>query len=66
MASTTVKSLKGWLTTQQVADHYRVHPRVVLRMIREDRLSAEKLGWQWMIHESSLPETWPPPVVHSS
>jgi excisionase family DNA binding protein len=61
--SVTTPELKGWLTTQEVADRYNCPTRVVLRMIREGRLTASKLGWQWVVHESSLPASWPPPPI---
>lgn len=55
-------TLEGWMTTQEVAEHYGVPSRIVLRMIRQERLSAQKLGWQWVVHRSQLPESWPPPI----
>lgn len=55
--------LTGWLTTKQVADMYDVPTRTVLRMIREERLHADKIGWQWFVHESQLPSSWPPPAL---
>ena len=61
--TSTAPTLDQWLTTQQVADHFDIHPRVVLRMIREGRLQAVKFGWQWVVHRSQLPATWPPPVA---
>lgn len=54
-------ALDDWFTTDEVAALYGVHPRVVLRMIREKRLEAAKKGWQWLVHESCLPASWPPP-----
>jgi excisionase family DNA binding protein len=54
------------MTTTDVANRYDVPTRIVLRMIREGRLKAMKLGWQWVILESDLPETWPPPIRRAS
>jgi excisionase family DNA binding protein len=51
-----------WFSTQQIAVLYGVSYRTVLRMIREGRLQAQKVGWVWMIHEDWLPTSWPPPV----
>lgn len=53
-------TLDGWLTTEQVAERFGVPNHRVLRMIRTERLKATKLGWIWLIHETDLPETWPP------
>jgi excisionase family DNA binding protein len=53
-------TLDSWLTTQEVADHYGVPTKTVLRMIREDRLKASKRGWVWFIHKDDLPNNWPP------
>lgn len=58
--------LSGLMTTTDVANRYDVPTRIVLRMIREGRLKAMKLGWQWVILESDLPETWPPPIRRAS
>lgn len=54
-------SLEEWMSTKQVADHFGVPTRVVLRMIREGRLRARKFEWVWVVHRNDLPETWPPP-----
>jgi hypothetical protein len=51
------------MTTDEVGEFFDVHPRIVLRMIREERLKAEKKGWVWLVHRSNLPTTWPPPAV---
>ena len=59
---TNQAQLKSWLTTQEVGEMFDVPPRVVLRMIRENRLQATKMGWQWVINKSDVPDTWPPPV----
>jgi hypothetical protein len=59
--SPVVVSLDGWLGTNDVAEIFDVPPRVVLRMIREERLKAVKVSWVWMIHQSWLPDSWPPP-----
>lgn len=59
-------TLEDWLTTEEVAAIYNVHPRIVLRMIREGRLVATKKGWVWLCHRSHLPEAWPPPLEHSA
>lgn len=61
--ATNIRVLEGYLTTQGVADHFGVPVRSVLTMIRKGRLPAQKLGWVWLIHESQLPESWPPPPV---
>jgi len=59
--STAVSALEDWLTTKEVADHYGVQTKSVLRMIREDRLKACQKGWIWLVHVDDLPSTWPPP-----
>lgn len=59
MASTQ-PTLNDWLTTDDVALLFGIHPRKVLRMIREDRIKAVKKGWVWLIHESEVPTSWPP------
>ena len=66
MSSRTQESLDDWMTTEAVAEHYDVPTRTVLRMIREDRLQAKKMGWQWVVHKDWLPEVWPPPVKQSA
>ena len=63
MERASPKTLDGWLTTDEVAEHYGVPARVVLRMIREQRLPAQKKGWVWLVHESDLPATWPPAIA---
>lgn len=50
------------LTTQEVADLFNVPVRRVLRMIREGRLDAQKLGWIWLVPKRALPDSWPPPT----
>lgn len=59
------KTLSDWLTTAEVAEYYNASPRLVLRMIREGRLKAEKRGWVWFVHKAWLPREWPPPVRDS-
>lgn len=59
----SIPNLDDWLTTEEVAELFQVHPRVVLRMIREGRLSAEKKGWVWLLYKDELPATWPPPLA---
>lgn len=61
--SRAAPTLDDWLTTEEVAEKFEVHPRLVLRMIREDRLKATKKGWVWLVHREDLPKLWPPPVV---
>jgi len=61
--SRAAPTLDDWFTTDEVAEQFQVHPRVVLRMIREDRLKATKKGWVWLVHRSELPASWPPPVI---
>jgi excisionase family DNA binding protein len=56
-------SLADWLTTQQVAERYAVTSRTVLRLIREGRLTAHKVGWVWLVHRDDLPVQWPPPII---
>lgn len=58
--SRAAPTLDDWLTTDEVAAIYNVPARIVLRMIRENRLQAEKKGWVWLIHRDQLPKTWPP------
>ena len=60
-----VPSLDEWLTTDEVAEHFQVPSRVVLRMIREKRLKAHKKGWQWLVHQKDLPANWPPAINHN-
>lgn len=55
-------SLDDWLTTDEVAEHFNVPARIVLRMIRDERITAEKKGWVWLVHRSNLPDSWPPPL----
>ena len=59
--STAASALSDWLTTKEVADHYGVPTKAVLRMIREDRLKAHQKGWIWLVHIDDLPGAWPPP-----
>lgn len=54
------------LTTDQVAQHFKVPVRYVLRMIRLKRLKAKKLGWIWLINRADLPDKWPPPLPPKS
>ena len=49
------------MTTKEVAEHFAVPQKVVLRMIREDRLQATQKGWIWLVHRDDLPLSWPPP-----
>jgi len=53
--------IENLLTVRQVADRFDIKPNSVLRMIREQRLEARKVGWFWVIEEDDLPESWPPP-----
>lgn len=55
-------TLDNWYSTQEVADHFGVTTRAVLRMIRMGRLTATKKGWEWLVHETALPDSWPPPA----
>jgi len=61
-AMTRPPSLDDWLTTDEVAEYFDVPARIVLRMIRDDRITAEKKGWMWLVHRSNLPASWPPPL----
>ena len=63
--STAASALTDWLTTKEVADHYGVPTKTVLRMIREDRLRASQKGWIWLVHKDDLPREWPPPRNHN-
>lgn len=62
MARSSTASLERYLTTQAVAEHFDTQSRTVLRMIREGRLKAEKVGWMWLVDRKHLPKSWPPPV----
>jgi len=55
-----VPTLDDWLTTDDVAEHYNIPTRIVLRNIRNGRLPAVKKGWVYLIHVTHLPATWPP------
>lgn len=61
-APTVQRELKPYMTTNDVAARYDTQPRTVLRMIREGRLKATKMGWVWFVHKDDLPKTWPPPT----
>jgi len=61
--SRAAPTLDDWLTTDEVAERFDVHPRIVLRMIRENRLKATKKGWVWLVHRNDVPSSWPPPVA---
>ena len=54
--------VESLLTVRQIAERFDVGTNSVLRMIREKRLEAKKVGWQWVVDESDLPESWPPPT----
>lgn len=56
-------TLDDWLTTEEVAEIFGIPPRIVLRMIRQDRLQATKKGWVWLVHRRHVPKSWPPPVA---
>ena len=58
---TAASALSDWLTTKEVAERYGVPTKVVLRMIREERLTAQQKGWIWLVHIDDLPSEWPPP-----
>lgn len=57
----SVPTLDAWLCTDEVAAHFNVTRRAVLRMIRLGRLRAQKKGWEWLVHHRDLPSEWPPP-----
>ncbi len=44
----------AYLTTKQAAERRGVHRSRILALIREGRLKATKLGWEWLIEESDL------------
>jgi excisionase family DNA binding protein len=54
--------LDVWFCTDEVAAHFGVTRRAVLRMIRLGRLRAYKKGWEWLVYRDDLPSEWPPPV----
>lgn len=58
--SRAAATLDDYLTTEEVAEHYGVFNRVVLRHIREGHLPAVKKGWIYLVHKDDLPEEWPP------
>jgi len=53
--SSVAPNLADWLTTDEVAEHYNVPTRVVIRAIREGKIPATKKGWMYLVHESDLP-----------
>lgn len=42
------------LTSREVADRLREHPRTVLRRLRSSELRGHKIGRQWLISEDDL------------
>jgi excisionase family DNA binding protein len=54
--------LDSYLTVEEVASRYQVPAKSVVRMIRKQRLVAEKKGWMWLLPVDELPEAWPPPT----
>lgn len=49
-----------YLTVSEVAQLFRVHPKTVLRWIKEGRLSVHRLGPRVMrIHRDQLPTVVP-------
>lgn len=45
---------KKLLTTGEIAERYRIHPRTVVRWIRERDLRAIRVGGRWRIEEADL------------
>ncbi len=45
---------KKLLTTGEIAERYRIHPRTVVRWIRERGLRAIRVGGRWRIEEADL------------
>ena len=54
--------LDDWWTVRQVAEVFGIQDRQVVAMIRCGRLRAEKKGWQYLVHKSWVPRSWPPKV----
>lgn len=52
---------RSFLTPREVAEKYGVPYHQVMRMIYEQRLLAEKVGWMWIVQVEHLPKEWPPP-----
>ncbi len=45
---------KKLLTTGEIAERYRIHPRTVVRWIRERDLRAIRVGGRWRVEEADL------------
>ncbi len=45
---------KKLLTTGEIAERYRIHPRTVVRWIRERGLAAIRVGGRWRVEEADL------------
>lgn len=58
--SRAAPTLDDWFTTEEVAEHYSVPTRIVLRHIRNGRIPATKKGWVYLVHVNDLPKSWPP------
>lgn len=43
-----------WLTTREVAEHWRLSPNTVNRMIKRGELEAVRFGATWRIPEASV------------
>lgn len=50
----TTPALSDWLTTQQAADDLGVKRRNVQDLITRKRLSAQRVGRDWLIRRSDL------------
>lgn len=57
--SRAAPDLDDWLTTEEVAEHFGVPTRVIVRMIRDEKLPATKKGWVYLVHRSDLPASIP-------
>ena len=42
------------LTVEEVSELLQVHPDSVRRMMRQGRLPAVKVGWQWYVRRSDF------------
>jgi excisionase family DNA binding protein len=50
--------IKAWLTVSQVSERYKISGQAVRKAIKERRISAHKLGHQWLCSKEIVEHRW--------
>lgn len=56
---TSTRTKEKLLSVSEVAKRYGISHQTAIRAVRAKRIPAHKVGWFWVIPESTLPAVWP-------